>query len=134
MCQTLTVPKGGEAKSLEGGGGGVWKKEKEFWKKRSSSRRKKEGGLEVMGGRTEDPALAWQTARGQRRLPVVQVVRADVVPQVRGTVGHAESRGAEEAGAEGACVGGREVSRLGGEGGGGGGEEVLLFVALFTLS
>lgn len=50
---------------------------------------------------------------------MVQVVRADVVPQVRGTVGHAEGRGAEEAGAEGACVGGREVSRLGVEEGGG---------------
>lgn len=49
------------------------------------------------GGRTEDPALAGQTARGQRRLPVVQVVRADVVPQVRGAIGHAEGRGAEEA-------------------------------------
>lgn len=56
---------------------------------------------------------------------MVQVVRADVVPQVRGAVGDAEGRGAEEAGAEGACVRGREVSRLGGEESGGGGEEVL---------
>lgn len=70
------------------------------------------------GRRTKDPALAGQAARGQRRLPVVQVVRAHVVPQVRGTVGHAEGRGAEEAGAEGACVGGvvgvGGFSRLGG--------------------
>lgn len=59
---------------------------------------------------------------------MVQVVRADVVPQVWGTVGHAKGRGAEEAGAEGACVGGWEVRRLGGEEGEGGGEEVLFFL------
>lgn len=85
--------------------GEVWKKEEGFGKKSCSSRRKKRRWFGGVGGRTEDPALAGQTAGGQRRLPVVQVVRADVVPQVRGTVGHAEGRGAEEAGAQGACVG-----------------------------
>lgn len=76
------------------------------WKKRvAPAGRKKRRWFGGVGGRTEDPALAGQTAWGQRRLPVVQVVRADVVPQVRGTVGHTEGRGAEEAGAQGACVG-----------------------------
>lgn len=64
---------------------------------------------------------------------MVQVVRADVVPQVGGAVGHAEGRGTEEAGAEGACMGGWEVSRLGGEEGGGVGEEMLSFLRLFTF-
>lgn len=41
-----------------------------------------------------------QTAGGEGGLPVEEVVRADVVPQVGGAAGHPEGRGAEEAGAE----------------------------------
>lgn len=53
---------------------------------------------------TKHANLAWQAAGGQRWLSVVVVVRADVLPQVRGTTGHAEGRGTEEARAERACV------------------------------
>ncbi|KAF3855170.1 hypothetical protein F7725_023225 [Dissostichus mawsoni] len=41
-----------------------------------------------------------QTAGGEGGLPVEEVVRADVVPQVGGAAGNPEGRGAEEAGAE----------------------------------
>lgn len=86
--------------------GSLGEKRGRVWEKEVLQQEEKRRWFRGVGGRTKDPALAGQTARGQRRLPVVQVVRAHVVPQVRGTVGHAEGRGAEEAGAEGACVGG----------------------------
>lgn len=40
--------------------------------------------------RTGHAGPAWQTARGQGRLSVVEVVCADVVPQVGGATGHTE--------------------------------------------
>lgn len=53
---------------------------------------------------TEHCNLAWQAAGGERRFAVavveVEVVRADVVPQVGGARGHPEDRGTEEARAE----------------------------------
>lgn len=78
-------------------------------KEEKSAERKKDhvtGGesrrLERRGwrGRTEHADLARQAAGGQRRLSVVEVVCADVVPQVGGATGHPEGRGAEEARAE----------------------------------
>lgn len=66
-------------------------------KRRKRSLLQEDGGerrsvrLEVDGGgRTEHAALTGQTAGGQRRLSVVEVVRADVVPQVGGAAGHTE--------------------------------------------
>lgn len=49
---------------------------------------------------TEHLDLARQTAGGQGRFSVVEVVREDVVPQVGGARGHAKGRGTEEARAE----------------------------------
>lgn len=55
------------------------------------------------GQPTKHARLAGEAARGQRRLPMVEVMRADIVPQVGGATGHPEGRGAEETRAQGAC-------------------------------
>lgn len=45
---------------------------------------------------TKHARLARKAARRQRRLSMVEVMRADIISQVGGATGHAKGRGTEE--------------------------------------